>query len=379
MTCPLHEDLTGGSALSTVSLMGAMVVVEVQIAVQSCLHLCGACEEPPAELDTCTALRAAQCRCAPELLQDGAVEPLHEAVRPSMARFGPGMTDPPFGAGLVEPTAEVVALIGQNTLDLPAGLVEDWQDAGGQEASRGGGRELQTDLGNAIRAGRVAGRVLPDSAYPLQLADVERVQTNLLSLPRSLHMLPLASLSGGQLTPGPHGEQAASLSAVGFQHGQSLPTGLQAGSAQQEVDGAGRHLPTAVLGPAQLESQLKGTPGRPGDRQSQDGPLGLHTQRRRPTRSSTQPPRMEPIRTIGQIAFAAALEQAARDPELAARLRDIPGRLRPGHQAQAECVYTVVEGHGRASPPPHKGTRTNGKDMSHDPCSLSTLLRNSTD
>jgi hypothetical protein len=142
MAIPALEDLTGCTATSAVSLMGTTKVVELQVAMQGDLHLVGSGEEAPVELDS------------PGLLQDGAVQSLDEAVGPGMARLGSGVVDTPFAAGLVEPTAELVVLIGQDPMDPPARAAEGWYHSGGQEPSGGLGRELQAVLGDAVGASR---------------------------------------------------------------------------------------------------------------------------------------------------------------------------------------------------------------------------------
>jgi len=162
----LHEDPAGGPILNGVSLMSASMVVEVERAFQCTLPLGHAREETASELD------------APKLLQDGPMRPLHEAARSGVARLGAGLAATLHSAGLLEATAESVALVGQYPLRFPARLVKGWQDMTGQEASRGPGRELQANLGQAVRASSVGGRVLPHLAYALELADAQGVQTD---------------------------------------------------------------------------------------------------------------------------------------------------------------------------------------------------------
>ena len=293
------------------------------------------------------------------------MQPLHEAGRPGMPRLSAGVADTPFAAGLVEPAAKLVALIGQEPLDLPARFLEGRHHTPSQEVGRGGRREVEADLGDAVGASRIAGCVLTDLSRALVFADLERVQANQFPGFARLNVRRLAALSGAQHTPGAFGQEPRRLSTLGFEHRQALAASLQAGSSQQAVGGAGGHLPAAVFGQAKLESPLHGPPGRPGDRQGQNGSCGLRTQHRRPTGASGQAPGVQAIRTIGQVAPAPTVEQTAGDPGRATRLAHIPAGLRLSHQAQAERVYTAVEGLGPASPYPCRGTSSNGKDTSH--------------
>jgi len=278
MASPAHEAVAGCPAPSAISLMGVTMVVELQAAIQGDLRLAGSGGEPPAELDS------------PQLLQDGPMQPLHEAGRPGMPRLSAGVADTPFAAGLVEPAAKLVALIGQEPLDLPARFLEGRHHTPSQEVGRGGRREVEADLGDAVGASRIAGCVLTDLSRALVFADLERVQANQFPGFARLNVRRLAALSGAQHTPGAFGQEPRRLSTLGFEHRQALAASLQAGSSQQAVGGAGGHLPAAVFGQAKLESPLHGPPGRPGDRQGQNGSCGLRTQHRRPTGASGQAP-----------------------------------------------------------------------------------------
>src|SRR3989304_5493319 len=131
-----EKDIAGCSALGPVSLVGTPVVVEVEVAIQGSLHCCGA-EESPAELDTCSALRAVQCGCAPELAEDRALQPLDEALGPSMSRFGASVADTMLATDLVEDAPVFVALIAQDAPERPAGGPQP----AGVARPRGRGRE----------------------------------------------------------------------------------------------------------------------------------------------------------------------------------------------------------------------------------------------
>src|SRR3990172_171061 len=109
---PGEEDLARCSASGPVSLMGTTVVVEVLVAIEGGLHRRSASEEAPAELD------------APELAEDGALEPFHKAISPGMPRFGAGVADAPLGANPVESSPGFAALICQDTAERPAGRLE---------------------------------------------------------------------------------------------------------------------------------------------------------------------------------------------------------------------------------------------------------------
>src|SRR5262249_33892797 len=51
---------------------------------------------------------------APVLLQDGALQPLHEAVGPSVPRLGAGVADAELPTGVIEGRLELGAAVGQH-------------------------------------------------------------------------------------------------------------------------------------------------------------------------------------------------------------------------------------------------------------------------
>jgi len=157
-----EEDLTGHSASGAVTLVRSADVVEIGVVIGRGLHGRDAGEEASPEPGP------------PELAEDCALEPLDKAVGLGVPRFGACVANATLGAGPVEGSPILVALIGQDALERPAGSQKSRQDSVRQEAGGGHGRELQTHVSHGERASHVAGGVLPNLPYSLQHANVER-------------------------------------------------------------------------------------------------------------------------------------------------------------------------------------------------------------
>jgi len=151
--------------------MGPFVVVEADEAVEGALELREAGEVAAAELH------------APVLVEDRALQALHEAVGPGVAGLRLGVADAELLAGLRKGAGKLAAAIRQHALERPAGLAVERDEDLAQETGGGlGGRlRLDEDTGRGVGGGRIAGRDLPDLADALELSDVEAVEADQLA------------------------------------------------------------------------------------------------------------------------------------------------------------------------------------------------------
>jgi hypothetical protein len=79
--CGAPEEVGGHTAEEPVALVRPLLVIELQEPVECPLHRRATGKVLPAELD------------APVLMQDRALQPLHEAIGPGMARLGAGVAN----------------------------------------------------------------------------------------------------------------------------------------------------------------------------------------------------------------------------------------------------------------------------------------------
>src|SRR5688572_28525874 len=98
-----------GATPHAIALMGTLLVVIAHEAIQRSLKGDATGEVPLAKDH------------APVLLQDGALQPLDEAVGPRMARLGARVTDAELATGLIEGAFEFGAAIGERAADFPPG------------------------------------------------------------------------------------------------------------------------------------------------------------------------------------------------------------------------------------------------------------------
>src|SRR5215204_1191902 len=164
----------GGAAPHTIALMGTLLVVVAHEAIERSLKG-GATGEVPLAKDH-----------APMLLQDGALQPLDEAVGPGMARLGARVTDAELATCLIEGAFEFGAAIGKRAADFPPSLRIVRHHDVAQKGGRIGGQMRRQQRREAVRRGGIAGSDLPDLAHALEVADVERVQTDELARLRGL-------------------------------------------------------------------------------------------------------------------------------------------------------------------------------------------------
>src|ERR687897_2452718 len=98
--CSPHERGRGATA-HAIALMGPLLVVVAHEAVQRALKGKPTGEVPPAKDH------------APVLLQDGALQPLDEAVGPAMARFGARVPNAEVPTHLIEGAFEFGTAVGE--------------------------------------------------------------------------------------------------------------------------------------------------------------------------------------------------------------------------------------------------------------------------
>jgi hypothetical protein len=265
------------------------------------------------------------------------------------------MADAPFGAWPVGGSRALVALVGQDGPQRPAGGQENRQDTARWEAGGSRCRELQPHLSHGEGASGIAGGVLPNLADSLELTDdVERVQTDQLTWFAGPNVRRLALLSDCQLTSCPLGEQLCCLCTVDLGHGQALPARLQTSAAQQPVDCAGCHPQAAIFGAPQLVGELSRTPRRPGQHQGQDRPLVGHARQGWMYASRPLSARMQSNWPIHNVSLTLTVEERVRYAALSAGSGDVAKLLRPRRDAQSKCVYAIFRGHGSTSLPPQE-------------------------
>src|SRR5438876_2435931 len=296
-----------------------------------------------------------------------------------MARLGPRVANPELATRLIEGAFEFGATIGQHAADPPAGPLIVRHHDGAQKRGRVGGDMSGQQPGQAVGRGRIAGRDLPDLADALEIADVEGVQTHQLAGLRGLDVArpPAAGPPDPWASPG--GQQPGGARRVMLEDRQpSAPRG-QARAAQDALHRTRRqaNLPAA----REIGREPPAAPGRRTDRQPQHHALDFRGHLNRTTRPGALPARMHPVRTIALPASPPAVEQSARDPQLAAHRADVAHRLRALYRVQPQSVYAVVEGHRSILPKwfPCQGVVHSGNDRPGGPLffasEVSTLLR----
>jgi len=144
----------------------SLVVIEPKIPVERVLKL-------PSTREVATAERH-----APVLVEDGSLKPFDEPVRPGMPRLRARVGDAERAARLVEDAAILAPAIGEDAFDRPSCLPVERLDGVSEEGRGLIGRRAGDDACDGERAGSVAGRKLPHLADPLELADVEAVETD---------------------------------------------------------------------------------------------------------------------------------------------------------------------------------------------------------
>src|SRR5678816_2941826 len=106
------EERAWGSAADTVALVRPLGVVVMHEAVEGALQGHAAREVASPEDHT------------PELLENRALQPFDEAVRPGVARLRAGVSEAEVVAGDIKRPLELRATVGQDTPHWPAGALE---------------------------------------------------------------------------------------------------------------------------------------------------------------------------------------------------------------------------------------------------------------
>src|SRR5262245_44780678 len=359
------EQVGRGSTPEPVALMGALLVVELHERLERPLHRRRRGEVLPAKLN------------APVFVQDRALQALHEAVGPRMARLRARVPNAQGYAGIVEGRLELRAAIGKYPLQGPARPPIDRPQYVAQEGRGGLGRERRQQPGPPVRAGDVAGGDLPDFADPLQLADVERVDRHQLAGLLGLDVTP-PTPGAGKLRAGPLGQQPAGARAVLLQQPEAVAAPAQLRAPENALHRTRRQRHAHL--PAQVTAQPATPPGRPGQGQPEHQPCDVGGDQRRAAGPRLPAAGMQPVGAVALETRSPAVEQRPRDPGLLADGPNVAQFVRAPHDAQAHPEYALVEGPPFLLPPwvPWPGSHS-GKNRTDGPLlvpsSVSTLLR----
>src|SRR5262245_12196941 len=318
---------------------------------------------------------------APVLGEDRLLQALDEAVGPSVTRPNPGVADSEGHAGGIELGFKLTAARVRSRPPLQAGTADSGAQAGVEKLSDGARRQLGQDSGHAVGARRIASGDLPHFADALELADVERVETEQV---RRVSRLDVATMAVAQPPERPLRalrQQPRLRGAAVLEDQQPLPPGGETMATQQPLQRAGRHAQAPQ--PLSIGRQSRRSPRRFGDRDGQESALGRGRQLGRRTRPGFQAARVQTVHAIAAQPMLPAIKQRARDRCLTTRRTDADfGRAT--HDLQAHPLYALVEGHQSILPKwfPCRDFHS-GKDRADGPrflpTEVSTLTRPRTD
>src|SRR4029453_1414254 len=172
-SCPsgAPEERGWGAAAEPIALMGPLVIVGLHKGLETALQRRPTGERAPPEGH------------APILLQDRALQPLDEAIRPGAPWLSPGMAEAEGPTGRIEDSLKLGPAIGEYAAQPPARAPTQRAKEGAEEVSGRFGGVGGQQPGHAVRARSIAGRDLPNLPDALELAEVERVQTHQLAGP----------------------------------------------------------------------------------------------------------------------------------------------------------------------------------------------------
>src|SRR5438445_1900111 len=159
------------AALQAITLMRPFPVVEAQVGLQIPLQLRHARVVGSPEGDP------------PQFAQDCALQPFDEAIGPRMPRFGAPMLDPQLATGQQEAPIELRPAIGQDGAHRMARPLVARHDVAPQKRRDRHLGHPWHERGDRVRAGRIAGRELPDLAHALELPYVEGIQADQIARP----------------------------------------------------------------------------------------------------------------------------------------------------------------------------------------------------
>lgn len=305
-----------------------MLVIEPKIPIKRVLDLASAGEVAPTE------------RHAPMLVEDRALESFDEPVGPGVPRLRARMGDAERAARLVEDATILAPAIGKDAFDRPSCLPVERLDGVPEEGRGLVGRRPGHDARGGERAGGIAGRELPHLADPLELADVEAVETD--EVPRMLGFDVAVPAGPLEASPRSFGKEPRPLGTMALQDEQTLAVSAEPHAAESSVDGA--RCDRAPF-PGKPRSELVRTQGRPRQGKSQDRALILHGESRRPSPGRRASSRVHPIGPVALQSPLPAVEERPRDAELAAHGTDIARLLRLAQHKKPKIMYTVLEGH----------------------------------
>jgi hypothetical protein len=160
----------------------------------------------------------------------------------------------------------------------------------------------------------------------------------------------LASLGegAGELAAAVGEQQPGSARAVMLEDQQPLVARAEARPAQGAVDRARSEDEPGLT--RQLDGQALRSPGRPGERQADPRPLDVSGDLGGPTPARLRAPGVEAIGPVAVDALFPAVEQRAREAELAAGSADVSELGGAPEGKQALRLYPVLEGHRTSSP-----------------------------
>src|SRR5215813_9206431 len=209
---------------------------------------------------------------APVLGEDRLLQTLDEAIRPGVTGPNPSVANPKRLAGGIELGLELTAAIGQHALHRPAGSADSWDQDVAEKLGHGPGRQLRQDPRHAVRTRRVAGGDLPHFADALELADVERVETEEVRRVRRLDVATVAVACPPQPLLRALRQQPRLGGAAMLEDQQSLTPSGETMATQQPLQRAGRHAQAPQ--PLSIGRQSRRSPRRFGDRDGQESALG---------------------------------------------------------------------------------------------------------
>src|SRR2546426_4821130 len=231
------EQRRGRLASEAVALMRTLVVIEA--------HELG---QTSREYRTAGEVAATKLH-PPVFLENGALQPLDEPVRPWMARLGARVPEAKLPAGVIERSLELAAAVREHTLQGPARAPIERHEDVAEERRRGGRGEGWQQPRHPVGAGCVARRDLPDLAHSLELADVERVEAHQLA---GLLRLDVARAAVARLPEAPAGalgQQPDCVHRLVLEYPEPGATRRQTRAGQHPLHGARRHPPRPAVRP----------------------------------------------------------------------------------------------------------------------------------
>jgi len=215
------EDFGGCAPLGTIALVGPLEVAELDEGRERRLELMASTERTTPKHDP------------PVFVKDRSLEPLHEAVRPSVSWLRPSVLYVELSTCPIEIGFELTASVCQHPPQLPVSPFHLGNNDILEERSclfRVAGRY---DLGHRVRAGRITRSQLPQLTDPFEVADVERVDAYELA---GLLCLDMAGLPPRQVLPCSLRQESGVLRTMNLENQQPLSTCSQPQSVKCSPD-----------------------------------------------------------------------------------------------------------------------------------------------